>query len=502
MRAIDQIDDPTELKQIATLLSHENERLHRRLQVLLRELAELRGGSAQESLALEIAQLQEQLANLQRRMFADSSEKRPQAPSAPKEKKPRRGHGPRSQAQLPIVEAFHDLAPEDRTCPVCDGELEDMSEQTEDSEEITVVMRQFQLVRHRRRKYRCRCNGAVVTAPGPPKLIPGGRYSVEFAVEVAAAKYLDHLPLDRQQRIMKREGLVVDTQTLWDQINALARHLQPNGDLFHARILASPILQADETWWRLMAGRPMKRWWAWCLANEDTVLYRILPSRSAKAAAALLDGYQGVVFADGYGAYEALARAGPGISLAHCWAHVRRKYVEAEPFYPRESREILDLIGELFATEKLVPSAHGFAGEDREALLETRRQLRDARSRTIVMKIHDAALEHRALPKSALGRAGKYMLKIWPGLTRFLDDPRIPLHNNRVEQALRGVVVGRKVHYGSRSLRGTEVATLFYSLVETAKMADVDPKAYLLEAAKAAINSPGTTIHPRDLLGS
>ena len=81
------------------------------------------------------------------------------------------------------------------------------------------------VVRHKRKKYRCSCGGCVETAPGPDKLIPGGRYSIDFAVSVAIAKYTDHLPLERQVRIMKRQGLVVDSQTLWDQLNAVARHL-------------------------------------------------------------------------------------------------------------------------------------------------------------------------------------------------------------------------------------------------------------------------------------
>jgi len=319
---------------------------------------------------------------------------------------------------------------------------------------------------------------------------------------VATAKYVDHLPLDRQQRMMKRSGLVVDTQTLWDQLDALAGHLEPIGRSFHRRVLEPQLVQADETWWRLMTGRPPKRWWAWCLASEDTILYRILPSRSAKAAAQLLDGFEGVIFADGYSAYEALARAGPAITLAHCWAHVRRKYVEAEPFYPRESREVLDLIEQLYAIERLVPPAGDFAASERETVLHARARVRSAQSRTVAMKIRDTALAHHALPKSALARAGKYMLKLWKGLTRFLEDPAVPLDNNRVERALRGLVVGRKNHYGSRSLRGTEVAALFYSLVETAKLAGVEPNAYLLEAARAAIKSPGAVIHPRDLLGT
>src|SRR5262245_66268992 len=119
----------------------------------------------------------------------------------------------------------HVLVETDRGCPACGGTLRAMTGQTEDSEEITVVERQFVLLQHRRQKYRCACNGAVETAPGPLRLAArpdtrGRRYSADFAVEVAIGKYLDHLPLERQVRVMRREGLTIDSQTLWDQLEA------------------------------------------------------------------------------------------------------------------------------------------------------------------------------------------------------------------------------------------------------------------------------------------
>ena len=100
------------------------------------------------------------------------------------------------------------------------------------------------------------------------------------------------------------------------------------------------------------------------------------------------------------------------------------------------------------------------------------------------------------LPRGDLGQAIRYMQGLWPGLTRFLDDPLIPLDNNPVERALRGLVVGRKNHYGSRSRRGCEVAALFYSLIETAKLCGVEPKSYLLRATSEALNQPGAITLP------
>jgi len=106
------------------------------------------------------------------------------------------------------------------------------------------------------------------------------------------------------------------------------------------------------------------------------------------------------------------------------------------------------------------------------------------------------------LPRSSLGKAVGYLLERWPGLTRFLDDPRIPLDNNRVERAIRGPVVGRKNHYGSQSRRGTEVAAILYSLGETAKHLAIEPHDYLLKATHAAIQEPGAVTLPGDLIES
>src|SRR3989475_706389 len=217
--------------------------------------------------------------------------------------------------------------------------LVEMKGQTEDSEEVTVVERRFAILKHQRKKYRCACNGCIDTAPGPVKLQPGSRYSTAFAVEVAVNKYLDHLPLERQARIMRREGLSIDSQTLWDQLDVLAGVLRPTYDALVRHVLKAEVVGADETWWRLMDTKGSKRWWVWSVTRDDAVIYKTLPSRSREAAGQVLNGYRGIGMADGYGAYEALRRAGPSVTLAHCWAHVRRKFIQAEPHFPEADRK-------------------------------------------------------------------------------------------------------------------------------------------------------------------
>jgi transposase len=221
---------------------------------------------------------------------------------------------------------------------------------------VDVVERSFRLVRHKRQKYRCPCGECVETALGPPKLIPGGRYSVDFAVEVAVAKYCDHLPLARQVRQMKRAGLVVDSQTLWDQLWALHRHLAPIGEAIHALVLSAPVIEADETRWPLLGEPGQAKWHAWEVTSGEAISYRIEPSRSIEAARCVLGTYAGCVVADGYGAYGALQEArggegdGPSFELAHCWVHTRRKYVEAEGSHPIAA-EMIEKIGRLYAVE-------------------------------------------------------------------------------------------------------------------------------------------------------
>jgi len=497
------------LRQVAVLLERENDKLHAKLQTLTAELARLRG-DARPAAELELEFLKELLAQRERALFGASSEQRPRpvtsAPSPPPAARP--GHGPTAQPMLPTVDVVHELDAADLTCPQCGGTLREMPGQTEDAEEITVVERRFVLLKHRRKKYRCACNGCVDTAPGPLRLaarpdVRGRRYSPTFAVEVAVSKYLDHLPLERQARVMAREGLTIESQTLWDQIEALATVLAPTYDALRRYVLTAPVVGADETWWRLLQGPESKRWWAWSVTRDDAVTYTILESRSQDAGRRVLDGFHGIVLADGYGAYDALARAGPGFTLAHCWAHVRRKFVEAEPHYPGPCAEVLELIGQFYAVERACPGADPAASEEtRAATLALRARLRREQSSVIVEAIRAWAHQQRALPESSLGKAIAYMLGLWPGLTRCLDDARIPLDNNATERGLRGMVVGRKNHYGSRSKRGTEVAALFYSLIESAKLCGVEPKAYLLHATRAALENPGTVTLPHALLTS
>src|SRR5438067_2617530 len=255
-----------------------------------------------------------------------------------------------------------------------------------------------------------------------------------------------------------------------------------------------------ETTWQLMEPGRSKTWWVWALCGPEAVVYRLLGTRSAAGAATMLGDYRGIVVCDGYAAYRALAkhspgeRAGPTITLAHCWAHVRRQYVEAETSSP-QAAEVLRLLGELYAAEA---AAQKTAAGAAAVVLRERR----ARAAPIVERIRTWVTQQRALPQSALGKALAYTTELWPGLAAFLYQAAIPVDNNATERALRGIALGRKNHYGSRSERGTRVAALCYTLLESAKLAGVEPAAYLAEATRRAIVTPGTVTLPRELAGA
>lgn len=486
---IDDIEDLGLARQVAQLLERENARLHARVESLLRENASLRGEEGQKQLELELLRLQEQMKAAQQREFGASSERRARDAAEGEKQKPTPPDGVREQKSLPLEETTHELGEDECLCKRCGKSLAECSSKTEDHEEVDVIERRFVLRKHKRKVYNCEC-GSETVAPGPLRLPGGGRYSIDFAVEVAFEKWCAHSPLERQVRLMLGQGLDISSNTLWEQTERLARVLMPTHLLLREYVVSSCLMHADETpWYLLDKGR--SKWWVWSISRHDAVFYRVDPSRAHTVIVEMLDGFKGALVSDGYSAYsaalKALAARGITITLSDCWTHARRGFVEAEDSYP-ECAEAIRLIGELFLIERELPDWE--VVEDpvlRTAQLDHIRGVRAARSAPLVEQLRTWANTQQALSESKLGEALTYLKNQWDGLKIFLSDPRVPLSNNHAERSLRGVVVGRKNHYGSKSKRGTEVAALFYSLLETASMVGVDPKAYLRAAAAAAL---------------
>ena len=398
--------DPEILRKAALLLERENQKLVREIAKLLQEITALRGGDGADA-ARRVEQLELQLARLQKDLFGPKSERSSAMPDDNGKPPPakKKGHGRRAQPLLPLISRTYELDEADRLCTQCGRHLEVFAGQAERSNEVHVVRRVFINVEHVQQKYRCPNGCCIETAPGPRKLFRGARYSIGFALEVAIQKYLFHMPLARQVRQMRGEGLEIDTQTLWDQLEKLATILGPAYERVRAFVISHAVVGADETKWRMMgkAGPDAdigKLWQVWTLAVPQAVYYRIQDSRSHLAAMNMLEGFKGVVMCDGYKAYNLAAEKLGGVLIANCWSHVRRAFKDIEGFFPQDTEKILDLINELFAIERLVPAT------DDPDTLAARRVLRaqrgDAPGPLFVPVLKGGAVQTRRLRDQAV----------------------------------------------------------------------------------------------------
>lgn len=440
----------------------------------------------------------EQIEQMKRALYGDKSERRQdESPAGPLfeaaqpeyetvQRKKRTKFGRREQPLLPTVEILHELSDEEMKAQG----LKIWEGQFEESELINVVPTKIVRELHKRQKYlttdqRDPNSSPIVTAPvtnGPIKIHPNDLYSLEFDIEVALAKYLWHLPLDRQVRMMGAQGLLIDSQTLYSRIDTLAWYLETAViPRLVAEIKSSPVKLGDETTWKNLEKKPeggkKKRFYLWAVRGGKAVCFSVYDGRSGKIAKSFLDGIEGVLLVDGFTGYNALA--GPKLIVARDWVHARRKFVAAEQSNPKEAKWFIAQIKILFDIEDELKG---------KSLAEIK-QAREERSKPIVEAIRAKRdeLAPRTLPKSALGKALAYLETYWQGLTVFLTHPEVPLHTNSIESVIRGPVVGRKNHYGSKSLKTGRVAAIFYSIVETCKANGVDPRRYLIQAMRAIL---------------
>lgn len=498
---------------------------------LTRRLAQARSKPEQLLLELELKAVQRRLNDLNRDRFGETSERRGRPEEAPKKEKPERkkqtGHGPTPQPELPRVPQLHLIEEKERGCAVCDDDTQmlPLNGMSEDTEQVDVIERTFRILMHKCQVYGCPICGYKEVAKGPQRLIKGGRYSVEFAATVATDKYAMALPLARQVRRMREQGLRVTSQTLWDQTVALYRLLLPAYLLLQEQILSCDVVYVDETSWRLMGKGKSKRWWAWVITDGRRVFFQITSNRATASARQILGDYAGILMADRYAVYESLEKertrkggqqvilpldgeAGPpklaptpDYDLVACWMHARRGFVKASRHGEEAAEHALDLIGELYAVEDRAREQvkHIEDRAEREAaLIVVRGPMRESVSRGLIARLREWLDGVLALPDLPLSKAIQWVNNGWVQLIRFLEDPRIPLDNGEAERTIRGLAVGRKNYAGSRSELGTRVAGLFYSLVESCRKEGVSPRAYLVEAAGRALLDKKSTFQPAD----
>jgi transposase len=363
------------------------------------------------------------------------------------------------------------------------------------AERLDVIPAQFRVVVTHRPKYACRaCEEAVVQAPAPERLIKGGLPTEAMVASVLVAKYAWHLPLYRQAQMLAAQGLDINRAVLAFWVGYAAAELKPIHARLRALILASGKIAVDETVAPVLdpgRGRTKKGYF-WAMARDDrpwggtdppAIAYSYAPGRGAVHALKLLEGYRGIVQCDGYAAYKTIADKAPGeaITLAFCWAHLRRRFFDiAKGGDAPIASEALDRIAALYALEKTIRGRNA----------EERRAVRQDRSKPLVLALK-AWLEHqltRVSAKASIADEIRYGLNHWDGLARFLDDGRIELDTNIVERGIRPIVLNRKNALFAGHDAGAENWACIASLVETCKLNGVEPQAYFADVLTRLVN--------------
>ena len=427
-------------------------------------------GLSAEQLSLWECELDADIANLQSRIDALDSEDQH---SGKQKDQPKRRPLP---ASLPREEVLHDLA--SKACPDCGEGLTRIGEEI--TEQLDIIPARFFVRRHVRPKYCCRHCQSVHTAALPAKPIDKGIAAPGLIAHVAIGKYLDHLPLYRQESIFERMGMPIPRSTMAGWFGELEILIEPLVGNLIEKLTAQCLLHADETPVPVLdpgAGKTATGYlWAYRTgpwSPLQAVAYDFTMSRAAEAPKRFLAGFTGTLLVDGYAGYnQVLAR--PGMIEAGCLAHARRYFREVfEATRSPIAQHALIQFGKLYAIEcevkHLAPEARALERQRRAApILAQFKQWLD--------------ITHaNAPPKSAIGKALAYSINRWRALTRYLDDGWLNIDNNPVENALRGIALGRKNWLFAGSEAGGRRAALFYTLIETAKLNDVNPHAYLVD---------------------
>jgi transposase len=387
-------------------------------------------------------------------------------------------------AELPRVEVVHDLPDSEKVCAADGSALVRIGEEI--SEQLDFKPAQVRVIRNIRPKYACPgCRQGVHIAPVPLQLLPKSLATPALLAHITTAKFVDGLPLYRQEAQFHRLGVTLGRATMagW-MIQLGALHVVPIINLLNECLLAQPLIHFDETRLQVLKSdmAPTADHWMWVRAagppGRRIVLFDYDPSRGGAVPLRLLQGYQGILLTDGYEPYESVAQA-LGVVHAGCLAHARRRFDEArkasEHAADSHARIALDFIRELYLIERLLWDM------EHPASPEERLRVRTEHSAPIIAKFHAwlEALAPQVLPQSLLGKAVHYTLGQWPKLTVFLNHGEVPLDNNRLENCIRPFVIARKGWLFSDTVPGARASASLYSLVETAKANNVEPHAYL-----------------------
>jgi transposase len=414
----------------------------------------------------------------------------PQAPEsiaiAAHERRNKPGRKPLS-AELPRVEIVHDLPEDERVCAQDGTPLERIGEEV--SEQLDYQPARLRVIRHVRPKYACPCcREGVKIAPVSPSVIPKSMASAALLACVVTAKFVDGLPLHRQETQFARLGVLLGRATMAGWLVRLGTLVQPLINLLAEAMMNSPVIHCDETRLQVLKSdkAPTADHWMWVRAagppGRKIVLFDYDASRGGQVPKRLLEDYRGVVLTDGYEPYAAVAQS-LGFTHAGCMAHARRKFDEALKAQPTarlserdgHAKTALAFIRELYQIERPLWD------REKPVTAEDRVRVRAQLSRPVMERFHAwlSALAPQVLPESQLGKAVRYTLNQWSKLSVFLTRGEVPLDNNRCENAIRPFVLGRKNWLFANTVSGAKSSANLYSLVETAKANGLEPHAYL-----------------------
>ncbi|WAM28552.1 IS66 family transposase [Myxococcus sp. NMCA1] len=452
----------------------------------------------------EVDALKGQLAALQRHVFGRRAEKLPTvaaelrgdadstAARAEAAKQKRRERASRKEEEAPAREIRHAVPTEGRRCPACGGEDMKPLGKGRASVLYEYVPARFEKQVHVQEVLACACGRGVVTAPPPARVVDRGEYGPGFIAHVVTSKCADAMPLHRLAQRVERSGVPMSRSTLTDLFHQAASVLLPLSQHLLQCIAAADVVWADETPLRVLDVKKTRLGYLWTFltqneAGEWLIGYRFSMGRASRTPKEVLGGTSGALVVDAYTGYNAVTLPQGRVRVG-CWAHCRRRFFDALATAP-EARHAMDLILELYRVEA---QARG-ADVVRTA---AHRALRQLHSAPVLARLHVWLEEQtpRHPPKSPLGQAISYALKQWAALTRFVENERLPLDNNRAEAALRKAALGRKNFlFVGHEAAGENLAGL-YALVATCEANQVNPEAYLADVLLRVQTHPNSRI--------
>jgi len=389
------------------------------------------------------------------------------------------------------------VIPGPTACPCCGGRLSKLGETI--TESLESVPRQWKVVQTVREKFTCRACESITQPPAPFHPIARGRAGPNLLALILTSKFCDHQPLNRQSEAYAREGIDLDVSTLADWVGACTATLVPLVTLIRAHVMAAERLHGDDTTVPVLAKGKTITGRLWSYVRDDrpfagptppAAMFFYSPNRSGEHPSQHLAGYAGILQADAYAGFNDLYAAGrrPGpITEALCWAHGRRKFFElAELAKAPLAIEAVRRIDAVFDIER------GINGLPPSQRLATRQE----RIAPVVASLESwmRAARGKMSRHADVAKAMDYMLKRWEAFTCFLGDGRICLTNNAAERALRGIALGRKAWLFAGSDRGGERAAAMYSLMVTARLNNIDPRAWLADVLDRIGDHPASRL--------